>query len=246
MKQHQLIAIVSGRKPLVQKTITDLYQKLGAEASFNGLHRVYQPVNEEGEQLPPESKRTINSVQEMIDGFKDSLAPMIDLVASQDETNRDALAQLRAEQGVGVLVIENLPVTTLLYLEKQLTDVRTFISKLPVLPPTRSWTWDASNERYVAEPEMTTRTKKTLRNHVKAPATEHHPAQVDVYTEDVVEGHWTKVDFSTAIPASRKKEMTERVNALIESVKSAREKANEIEVSQRQIGQDLLDYVFGG
>ena len=48
---------------------------------------------------------------------------------------------------------------------------------------------------------QTLRTKKVPRNHVKAEATEKHPAQVEVYYEDVAVGYWTTVKFSGALPA---------------------------------------------
>lgn len=244
MKQHQLVAVLTGRKPQVLRTITDIYQKLGNEAAFNGLYREYAPINEEGEVLPSETKNTTNDVAAMITEFSEAMAPLMDLVASQDATNQKATGSVCTDDGI--LTMTDVPATTLIYLEKQLTDVRTFIGKLPTLTPTRTWTWDEDNERYRSSPEKTVRTKKVLRNHVKAEATEHHPAQVEVYTEDVQEGHWTKTEYSTAIPASRKKEMTDRVNSLIEAVKVAREAANEIETQSLEIGQIILEYVFKG
>ncbi|WP_445307320.1 DUF7873 family protein [Microcoleus vaginatus] len=45
----------------------------------------------------------------------------------------------------------------------------------------RLGTLDASADCWATEPVQTLKTFKTPRNHVKAEATEHHPAQVDVY-----------------------------------------------------------------
>lgn len=45
------------------------------------------------------------------------------------------------------------------------------------------------------------------RNHVKAEATDKHPAQVEVYHEDVPVGYWTTVKFSGALPARRVNEL---------------------------------------
>ena len=70
MKLHQLIAVVTGRKPLVEKEITNIYQRLGNTAAFNGLNRVYSPYDEEGERLPPENKATTNDAKQMVDEFK--------------------------------------------------------------------------------------------------------------------------------------------------------------------------------
>lgn len=69
----------------------------------------------------------------------------------------------------------------------------------------------------------TVRTKKVPRNHVKAEATDKHPAQVDVYYEDVPVGYWTTVKFSGALPARRVNELLDRVEKLQQAVKFARE-----------------------
>ena len=55
---------------------------------------------------------------------------------------------------------------------------------------------DVSTDSWKTEPVQTYRTKRVPRNHVKAEATEKHPAQVEVYYEDVTIGYWTTVKFS--------------------------------------------------
>ena len=160
-------------------------------------------------------------------------------MATQDEANREAVGEIQ----IGLEVVR-LPVTTLLFLEKKLVDVRTFISKLPTLDQAKQWSYDAANQRWIAEPEESYRTKKVMRNHVKAEATEHHPAQVEVYMEDVPVGVWKKLDFSSAIPSNEKDAMMRRVNTVIEQVKMAREAANEIEVLEVECGYALLNHIF--
>jgi hypothetical protein len=88
------------------------------------------------------------------------------------------------------------------------------------------------------------RTKKVPRNHVKAEATEKHPAQVEVYHEDVVVGYWRTVKFSGALPAQRVNELLERVEKLQAAVKFAREDANGTEVTDQKPGKKVFDYLF--
>ena len=88
------------------------------------------------------------------------------------------------------------------------------------------------------------KTKKVPRNHVKAEATEQHPAQVEVYYEDVVVGYWRTVKFSGSLPARRVNELLERVERLQQAVKFAREEANNTEVSDQKIGEKVLQYLF--
>src|SRR5690606_37924291 len=123
----------------------------------------------------------------------------------------------------GTVILSQVPATYLLFLEKQLTDLHTFVRKLPVLDASETWTFDNSADCWATEPLQTTKTKKIPRNHVKAEATEHHPAQVEVYYEDVIVGHWRTAKFSRALPATRVNELIERVEKLQQAVKFARE-----------------------
>jgi len=129
-------------------------------------------------------------------------------------------------------------------LEKQLAELHAFIKKLPTLDAAETWTFDTASDCYVTEPVQTVKTKKIPRNHVKAEATEKHPAQVEVYYEDVVVGHWKTLKFSGALPATRIKELADRVEKLEQAVKYAREEANAKETVDKKVGDALLGYVF--
>ena len=90
----------------------------------------------------------------------------------------------------------------------------------------------------------TNRTKKVPRNHVKAEATEKHPAQVEVYYEDIPVGYWTTVKFSGALPAKRVSTLLERVEKLQQAVKFAREEANNAEAVDKHVGDRVFGYLF--
>ena len=138
------------------------------------------------------------------------------------------------------------PVTYLLFLEKQLVDVITLAEKLPLLDPAENWTWDATAGSWASNPTETTRTRKVMRNHVLVEATEHHPAQVQTYTEDQVVGYWTTTRFSGAMPADDVRSAITRARTLLDAVRRARETANMTEVLDvRGVGERLLTYVFG-
>ena len=83
------------------------------------------------------------------------------------------------------------------------------------------------------------------RNHVKAEATEKHPAQVEVYYEDIAVVYWTTVKFSGALPAKRINEILDRVVALQNAVKFAREEANNTDAVDQQVGAAVFGYLFG-
>lgn len=242
-KLNQIIAVLAGKKSQAQKTLTEAYQALQKPTLLDGLSRVYKPKDDEGEPLPPEKKHVQLKVYTTIRQVAGVLAEMFDTVATQDAANCIAKSHISID---GHVVLHDVPVTTLLFLEKQLVDLHTFVEKLPTLDPGEVWTHNAEVDYYASEPYQTTKTKKVLKNHVKAEATKEHPAQVETYTEDVVVGYWTTVKYSGAIPAKTKNEMLDRVRKLQDAVKAAREAANSIEVEHKKFGGAVLDFVFGG
>lgn len=143
------------------------------------------------------------------------------------------------------VLLSNVPVPYLLFLEKQLVDIHTIITKLPTLDPSENWTFDQNSGAWATDPTETTRTKKIPRNHIKAEATDKHPAQVDTYFEDVVVGYWKTIKFSGAVPQTRVNELLQKLNKVRIAVKFARERANSVEVIVNgRASQKILDYIF--
>ena len=66
-----------------------------------------------------------------------------------------------------------------------------------------------------------------------------------MYHEDVVVGYWKTVKFSGALPATRIKELLDRVDKLQQAVKYAREEANNTEVTDQHVGDTVFGYLFG-
>lgn len=240
-KLNQIIAVTSGKKTKCTAALTEVYKKLQKDDLFNGLSRKYHPVDDDGETLPSEKKNVQYGAGDAIEEGKKALTELLDVVYTQDSANCEAKADIKVGDKV---IAEGVPVTHLLFLEKQLTDLKTFISKLPTLDPSEKWTLDPNANAYVTEPSRTNRSKKVMKNHVKAVATDKFPAQVDVFTEDVKVGEWETIKFSTALPAKERLAYTEKVETLIEAVKLAREQANSIDVKDKKIARNLLDYVF--
>lgn len=240
-KLNQIIAVEKGVKGQSLRDLTDAHQILQKPALLSGIARTYRPKDEEGEQLPPETTRVQVKADEVIRKTGEILTKLFDVVASKDWANTQAKADVIVD---GQVLLTQVPATYLLFLEKQLVDLLTFVRKLPVLDASETWVFDASSDSWATEPAQTSKTKKIPRNHVKAEATEHHPAQVEVYYEDVVVGYWRTVKFSGSLPASRVNELTERVEKLQQAVKFAREEANNLEVQEQRVGAKIFQYLF--
>ena len=241
-KLNQIVAVLNGKKNQTQKALTETYKKLQKGSLFEGLSRTYTPADEDGEAQPPEKKNVQFNAKQACNEVRETLTDLFDVTATQDFGNCEAKSDVVVD---GNTVLSGVPVTYLLFLEKQLTNINTFIQTIPVLEPGETWNWDENADCYATDPTHTNRTKKVPRSHILYEATEKHPAQVEMYHEDVIAGQWKTIKFSGALAAQEKNEMTQRVRRLQEAVKFAREEANSMEVEQIKIGNRVFDFVFG-
>ena len=241
-KLNQIIAVVSGKKTQTQKSITEVYKKLQKSALFEGISRRYTPTDEDGESQPDEKKNVQYKSRQALSDARAAMSDLFDVTATQDWGNCAAKADVKVD---GTVILEQVPVTWLLFLEKQLTDMYTFVQTIPVLDPAEAWTWDENADCYATEPTLSNRTKKVPRSHILYEATEKHPAQVEMYHEDVQVGQWRTVKFSSALAAQEKNEVIDRLRRLQEAVKFAREEANSMEVDNVTIGNKVFDFVIG-
>ena len=242
-KLNQLIAVEKGVKDEATRQTTDAYHAIKRPDAHTGIARRYTPLDEDGEELPPENRRVQVKAEELLENVTDKLARLWDVIATKDFTNTTARGSIVVDE---TTVVADVPVTTLLWLEKQLTDVSTFVSALPQLDLGREWHEDATAGAWASTPEQTKRTQKVMRNHVIAEATVQHPAQVQVYTEDNIVGTWTTTHYSGALPTQAVDELKERVAKLQRAVKFAREEANSITVTDKKIGEALVQYILEG
>jgi hypothetical protein len=240
-KLNQIIAIEKNVKAKAHQELTDAYQQLQKASLLSGISRTYRPKDEEGEQLPPESTKVQLKTDALIRKTVEAISELFDATATKEWANCEARADVTVD---GAVLLEKVPVTYLLFLEKQLVDLHTFVKKLPVLDASEAWVFDSSADCWATEPVQTAKTKKIPRNHVKAEATEKHPAQVEVYYEDVVVGTWRTVKFSGALPAQRVNDLLARVEKLQQAVKFAREEANTCKVEEKKTARAVLGYLF--
>jgi hypothetical protein len=241
-KLNQVIAIASGRKTEATKKVTGVYHTLQKGDLFNGFQRNYQPLDDEGETIPSEKKVIQKSVEGELEVVANTLADLFDVIATQETGNCHSVADIVVG---GQKLAENVPVTYLLFLEKQMDNLHSVVSAIPTLSPDVVWRKsDTDRGVYIAETSVTNRTKKIPKAFVKAAATDKHPAQVDVFTEDILVGRWSKVDMSTAIPAQEKEEMIKKIAELKEAIKMAREAANSIEIERVEIGKAITGFIF--
>lgn len=241
LKLNQVIAIDKGVKSRVYGDITKMDKTSQKPALFEGFAKDYEPLSEDEQQFPPEKQRVQQRADALIKVAGVKLTELFDITATKDFANCVAKADVSVD---GAVLVEAAPATYLLFLEKQLNDLHKFISNMPVLDPSYDWNQDVNSDLYKTEALKTAKTKKTTKPLLLAAPTEHHPAQTDKITEDVIVGYWKSVKLSGALPNPRKEQLLERVVKLRDAVKMAREEANNTEVEKVEPGKDLLGWLL--
>lgn len=240
-KLNQILAIDKGVKTKSNREFTDLHRNISKVNLLNGFTKTYKPKDEEGDTLPSESTNVQITAEASLNTASEILTRLFDVTFTKEKTNTVALADVKIGNKT---LIPEAPVTYLLFLEKQLTELREFISKIPTLDPAETWTYDSDAGFYRSESTSSTRTKKVPKTFVKYEATDRHPAQVEVFNEDQLVGYWTTTKFSGALPKDRVNTLLDRIDTLTEAVKFAREAANETEVLDGNAGKAVFDYLL--
>lgn len=240
---HEIIALAKGKRSSVEKRLNTKYHDLQRAALFVGLSRTYEPLNDDdGERLPPERQIVQRSAPDMLADIAGLLTETWDLTLTRDAANQDARADVIVDD---IILIPDAPVSFLLFLEKELADWRSVLSKAPVLSADRQWHFDENQGVFRTDPVKTLRTQKVRKAHVLYEATDRHPAQVESYTEDVPVGTWSATHFSSALTANAVHVLLDRLDKLEQAVRAAREQANTMTVTDVRAFKDVFDYLLG-
>lgn len=240
----QILGVRKGVNTSAGKRFVEIHSAASKNQLINGHSRTYAAKDDDGEKLPSEFQRVQISVSDLIDELIKTVGRQWDVNATVDEANTLARGDIIVAGNDLALTITNIPVTTLMYLDKQLSEIASFIAKLPVLDPAFIWEYDVQAGIWKTDAIQTHRTSKVAKPIVLFPATDKHPAQTQLITEDVITGYWSATRLSGALPAPVIMVYKERVQTLREAVVKAREQANQQVVSDVTIGNTLLNFVF--
>lgn len=242
-KLNQILAIERNVKNKREDEFTQIHQSLAKTDLLFGLSRTYQPLKDDGERFPSENKVVQIKADEALKKLKLGLAELFDVTAQKDITNCVAKADVVVD---GTVLLTSVPATHLLYVEKKLVDLITFIKKLPMLPQDEKWSRNDALGLWETAPIETVKTKKIEGYTVIVPPTVQHPAQTAKTVEDVTVGSWKTVKYSGAMTADQISSLLERAEKLQKAVKFAREEANQTPVGNVQTtGAAVMGYVFG-
>lgn len=247
-KLHELLAVNANKKGQADKCRADLTDTFNKKRHlFTEKLVTFKPTGEGAQPVTEEQSDLQTTVAKELKWVTDVLSGSFDVAFQIAVTNTVATADLILENGK--VLAKSVPATALLELETRLNEVHALVLQIPTLDPAKGYRPDTARGEgvYVAREDVRTRTKKTPKVLVLAPATEKHAAQVQVYHEDEPTGTLHTIEWSGLVTVSQKGDMLDRVESLRRSVKAARARANSVDaVIDQTIGQKLLDYVFRG
>lgn len=241
MKLHEAIALRKGEIGRNKSLLAELLHGFKKPAIFNGMVKSYESLDDDGEKLPPESKRVQRQVSKDLKTAQSSIAKLWGIIGAVEIGNTDAKADIEID---GKTIMTGVPVTMLLFLETQLTDMRTLVENIPTLSPDHNWTQDENDGLYKSENVQTHRNKKVQKAITLVAQDEHHAGQAELITVDELAGYWNAVQHSGAMPEVKKAQLVGRVERMLDAVKAARARANGDEAAKADFSP-ILDNIFG-
>lgn len=247
MKLHQLLAIETSRSSQTTKLRQDLIKTFGDKRHlFEKKVVTFTPAGEGSAAVTEQQSDLQTTVRQELSWIGPHIAEHLDLEFQINETNTRAAADIELPDGT--ILAKDVPATTLLELQKRLNDIQELAKAIPTFDPAKGFTEDkdAGAGIRVARPVTKKRTTKVQEPLVLYPATEKHPAQVQMITSDKVTGEILEQEWSGMMTPADKSKILDRIEVLSRAVRSARAKANEAEVDKtKTIGGDIVAYIFG-
>jgi len=237
---HQLLAVENDRKKQADNIIAETCETFSKKHEhFDGIIKIYNSFDEADQKIPPETKEIVTTVKQKLDYSQQAIVKGIDAQISKEETNSSGT--VKAELKIDNVTFGDLSATSLLALESFLVKIRAVYKVIPTLDPTKKWI--LKDGVYETENEIKYRTEKKIEKIVKYEATKEHPAQVDLLNIDKQVGEYLTTYKSGKISTVQKSKLLEKIDSLIDAVKSARSKANESEVKNVKIGDKIFKYI---
>jgi len=237
-KLHELLSIEPDLRTEAQKISSEVRDTLSDPKRVTGMIQIYRPIVDDEEQEPDLRTAMVTTTEKELDRFNVAMGRFINSAVTKEYTNTKAMTTVE----IGGETVD-LPATALLNLESRLAEIRKVYASIPTLDPAEIWHYDESLEVYVSEVRKTFKTRKVPKTHVAYNATPEHPAQVQIFHEDIRVGERETIIHAGTITLARKRVLLGRIDDLIKQVKQARQRANDIEVMKIEIADLLFDVI---
>lgn len=245
-KLHELLAVETSLENQSNKVRAELAATFEKKRHLFEEKRVTFTPLKEGLAPSTESQSDIQSnIRKEFDWIQPFIVKALDASYQVAEANTVARADIVLEDET--VIATGVPATALLELEKRVAEIQALVTATPTLDPAKGFQLDDQRAGgiYKAREVNKPRTAKVKDVVVLYPATEQHPAQVQLLDKDVQTGTIQEQEWSGLITPATKAELIARVETLARAVRSARSRANTVEVdTTKKIGSKLLAYVF--
>lgn len=246
---HELLAVERDIKSTTEKIITETKALFANKKDhFQGAKKTYRAYSAEDTDRPEGGyKPVVTSVDEKLKYVFPYIVRQMDHIFQKEKTDTIAKADIIVENDAGesTKLASDVPVIALVQYETLLTQIRDVVDNIPTLDPAFEWNKDATDGLYKTKEIVRQRTKKVNKPIVMYQATDKHPAQTQLVTEDVPVGDWIELATSGAYSPIEKSRIMARVDMLLEAVKRARARANKTETVNDKIGQSLVNFLKG-
>lgn len=247
MKLHELLAVETNFENQANKTRTELVNTFEKKRHlFEEKRVIFTPLGE-GQSLTETQSDIQSTVSKELDWVQSFMNKALDASYQVAEANTIARADVVLEDDKNTVLLQNVPATSLLELEKRMAELTNLVTSIPTLDPAKGFTPDSQRGEgyFQARPIRKTRSKKDKVVLIKYPATPEHPAQTELIDKDVTVGTIEEQEWSGLMTPAQKSELINRVEVVSRAIRAARSRANEAEVNPNaKIGSKILGYIF--
>lgn len=228
-KLFELLVVEPQLKAQVQQTRTELRGTFEKKRHLFEEKRVTFASKEEGKPPVVEEQSDIqSSIVDELEWMAGIWSKAIDTSYQVAEGNTKARANVTLDDGTTTL-LENVPATALLELEKRMGELQELIKAIPTLDPAKGFQLDPNHREkhvFIAREVHKNRTQKIQKPIVLYDATPEHPAQTQLISADEVSGTIMQQEWSSLITPARKGILIERVEEIRRALKAALHRAN--------------------
>jgi len=247
-KLHELLAVEKDKKSTVAKILAETAETFTKKQQhFDGFSRIYESKTSDAESFDSEMSHVVTTVPDKLGYFEKYMVNLFDVLFQKESTNITAKADIIAEDGdKTVELAKDVPVQALVQIENILESIRNEVyNVIPTLDPKHEWLPDAQKGKgyWKTDESRKRKTKKVTDFVVPVQATKEHPAQVKEVSKDIYTGDWVETHYSGRFTPAQKSELMRRLSLLIEAVKKARARANNVEVVKGNIGNKIFQFL---
>jgi len=257
-KQHELLAFANDITNKANTMLRETEHVFDRSSSFDEFAKTYSPFIEGDKDIPETEKKLMTTtVRERLNYTTKSLIKAVDILATKEQTNTVAKADiviLDEDGGIVSTLAEAVPVSALLQMEKQFQEYRKMYSKMPTFNTETSWIIGVNakgEECYVEKDEKETiRTRSEIItesfNPNPIPGSEKYKMEPKDKKVNSPVGKYKTVTKTGRMSPKDKADILDRLDQVIRAVKAARAKANSIDVVDMNIAKDIFSFINNG